>query len=116
MLRCDAFSPQVELKKAVPKEESRPVNYSTNQKTKKVFLGGLAPETTKEDIKESLYTVVSESEVEDVQIMTEKITEKPRGFGFAIFSTCEVADLVCSKKYFKIRVFLINAHHKAPMC
>ena len=94
----------MEVKKAVPKEESRPVQYST-QKTKKVFLGGLAPETTKEDVKEALETDHMNPTIVDVQIMTEKGTEKPRGFGFAIFTEFEYVDKLCSKKYVRIKVF-----------
>ena len=53
-------------------------------RVKKVFLGGLAPDATKEQIVESLEKVCCEGCVADVSIMTEKGTEKPRGFGFAI--------------------------------
>ena len=53
-------------------------------RVKKVFLGGLAPDATKEQVIESLEKVCCCGCVADVTIMTEKGTEKPRGFGFAI--------------------------------
>lgn len=84
---------------AVPKPESRPVRY-TAQRTKKVFLGGISPDTVKEDIMEAL----KDFGIIDAQVMTEKGTEKPRGFGFAIFENFEAAEKVCAKKYFEIKV------------
>lgn len=94
----------MEIKKAVPKEESRPVHFSQHQKTKKVFLGGLSPETTREDIMAAMETCPENPTIADVQIMTEKYTEKPRGFGFVLFNDFDIVDSTCEKKYFKIRV------------
>jgi len=96
---CDL---QVETKRAVPREESD-VRTVPKEKTKKVFLGGISPETTKEDI----WPVVQEyGPLIDVQVMTEKGTEKPRGFAFAIFETHESAERFCAKKFHKIKVFI----------
>lgn len=44
--------------------------------------------------------------VMDVQIMTEKNTDKPRGFGFAILEDFDSVDKLCIKKYHRIRVKL----------
>ena len=35
--------------------------------------------------------------------MTEKETERPRGFGFVTFDDCETVENICSIKHFKIR-------------
>lgn len=100
-LSNDLLIPQVEVKRAVPKEDISAPSSSSSAKTRKVFLGGLAPETTKDDIR-----VVAElfGNVTDIQIMTEKYTEKPRGFGFVIFDDYDPAQRMCDKKYHKIRV------------
>ena len=90
---------------AIPKEQLRPqkddIRSQGDSKSKKVFLGGIAPETTKEEITDVMEEF---GEVEMVQIMTEKGTEKPRGFGFVTFKEFEAADNLCRKKYHRIRV------------
>jgi RNA recognition motif-containing protein len=94
----------VEVKKAVPKEESRPgsvgAGQPTSRGTKKVFLGGLSPETTKEDV----MAAFTNERVQDVVIMTDKNTEKPRGFGFIIFEDFATAQRVCLKKFYQVKV------------
>ncbi len=42
--------------------------------------------------------------VVEVQIMKDKNTDKPRGFGFAIFDDCDTVDKLCIKKYVRVRV------------
>ena len=82
----------------MPREEKNP---QAHQRTKKVFLGGLSPDTTKQDI---LDVVEQYGKVMDVQIMTEKNTNKPRGFGFAILDDFDDVDKLCIKKYHRIKV------------
>ena len=93
------FSLQVEAKKAVPRESSR--SKGPQMRTRKVFLGGLDANTTKEDIKETFMEI---GKLTDIQIITEKETERPRGFGFVTFDDFETVENVCSVKHFKIRV------------
>lgn len=70
-------------------------------RTKKVFLGGLSLSTEEGDIRAVLEPL---GELESVQIMTEKETGKPRGFGFATFADFDVVDKICIKKFIKIKV------------
>ena len=91
----------MECKRAVPREEKNP---QAHQRTKKVFLGGLSPETTKQDI---LDVIEQYGKVMDVQIMTEKNTNKPRGFGFAILDCYDDVDKLCIKKYHRIKVVCV---------
>lgn len=100
---------QIEAKKAVPKDHSRRGGggggggggYAHSTRTRKAFLGGLDPATTKEDIKETFMDIGT---LTDIQIMTEKGTEKPRGFGFISFEDYETVEDICAIKHFKIRV------------
>lgn len=86
------------MKRAVPREEKNP---QAHQRTKKVFLGGLSPDTSADDIRAVLEQY---GKVMDVQIMTEKNTEKPRGFGFAILDDYDDVDKLCIKKFHRIKV------------
>lgn len=36
--------------------------------------------------------------------MREKDTERPRGFGFAVFESMDTVENVCQKRYIKIKV------------
>ena len=91
------------MKKAIPKEDCRPPGHSpmASTPTKKVFLGGLPLEATKDRITECL---ASYGPLSSVQIMTAKETEKPRGFGFATFEEFDDAKKLCAMKYIKIDV------------
>ncbi len=99
---------QVEVKRARPKEKRsaaappQPVmgRGPVQVDTKKVFLGGLSRQTTKEDIIEALkdYGIVS------AQVMTKKGSEKPRGFAFAYFDSVESARAVADMHYVDILV------------
>lgn len=66
-----------------------------------MFLGGLSLDTYEQDIRNVLeeYGIV-----EDIQIMKDKNTDKPRGFGFAILSDVDVVDKLCIKKFIRIKV------------
>lgn len=70
-------------------------------RTKKVFLGGLSLQTEERDIRDVLEPLGG---LESVQIMTEKDSNKPRGFGFATFVDYDVVDKICLKKFIKIKV------------
>ena len=82
---------QVDVKPAVPKNQSRGPGgqngVETVTRTKKIFLGGLKPDVTKEDIE----AVMGYDKLSDAVVMTDSITGKPRGFGFATFNTFEEA-------------------------
>ena len=91
----------MEAKKAVPKDQSKPSGSSQSVKTRKVFLGGLPPNTVKEDI---IKAFEDNGGLLDAQIMTEKVTEKPRGFGFAIFKEYSDVDRLLEQKHYRIKV------------
>lgn len=72
-------------------------------KTNKMFLGGLDPSTSKEDIKEAF---MEQGKIVSIEIMTEKETEKPRGFGFVTFDDTDTVENLCMIKHFVIKVSL----------
>ena len=64
-----------------------------------VFLGGLHLDTTSDEVTEMLSQY---GRVEEVTIKTDPDTEKPRGFGFAIFDNFDSVDKLCSERYVRI--------------
>ncbi len=70
----------VDPKRAVPKYQSKLIN-----KTKKVFLGGLHPDTTNDDVQMHFNQF---GEVEEVMLMYDRTTHRLRGFGFVKVTLC----------------------------
>jgi len=68
-------------------------------KTKKIFVGGLAPESTEEALK----TFFGEfGTVEDVILMYDRETKRPRGFGFVTFTAEEPVEKLVAKRYVQL--------------
>ncbi len=88
------------MKRAIPKEESRHTPLVSTP-SKKVFLGGLPAEVDKEQLTACMEPF---GPLVGVQIMTDKVTGNPRGFGFVIFEQYEDAKMLCDKKYIKVLV------------
>lgn len=59
-----------------------------SKQSKKIFVGGLPPSTTKQVLTDFFSNY---GEVEYAIVMTDKATEKPRGFGFIVFKNDEGA-------------------------
>ncbi|CAJ0847415.1 8701_t:CDS:2, partial [Entrophospora sp. SA101] len=72
----------IDPKRAIPREEQ--------EKTEKIFVGGIAPEVTEEEFKEyfSQFGVVK-----DATLMVDRDTGRPRGFGFITFESSEPVEV-----------------------
>jgi RNA recognition motif-containing protein len=84
---CPNLNTQVEAKKALPKEES-PVSkdqqaMASGQRTKKIFVGGLAPSVEEEHFRRYFEEFGG---VEDAVVMYDHENKRPRGFGFVTFA------------------------------
>lgn len=89
---------EVDAKKALPKEES-PVSkdmraVASGQRTKKIFVGGLAGTVDEEAFREYFGKFGT---VDDAVVMYDQQNRRPRGFGFITFSEEEAVDLVFAK-------------------
>ncbi|KAE9460749.1 hypothetical protein C3L33_07364, partial [Rhododendron williamsianum] len=62
----------------------------------KLFIGGIAWETTEETLREHF---ANYGDVTEIVIMRDKITGRPRGFGFLVFSDPSVLDAVLQGKH-----------------
>lgn len=79
---------------AAPMEED--VGGGAGSSGAKLFLGGLSWDTTDDKLKEyfSKYGTV-----EDVVVMKDRVTKRPRGFGFITFSDPSAAQAACSETH-----------------
>jgi len=89
---------EVDAKKALPKEES-PVSkdmqaVASGQRTKKIFVGGLAG-----SVDEAVFTEYfgKFGRVEDAVVMYDQQNRRPRGFGFITFAEEEAVEAVFAK-------------------
>lgn len=97
----------IEPKRAVAREETGRSSSSETEKSRKVFVGGLASSTTEEDVRDCFTKFCEEAgkgRVEEVMLLKDKENhDRLRGFCFVIFDCDEIVDKVCSVKYFEIR-------------
>ena len=103
------YLPQIEVKRAYMQQRNSQTSAPPSvEKTKKVFVGGLDAATNKEDIEEAFIGTGCNS----VQLMTEKGTERPRGFAFIYFDSVESAGKVCEQKWFKVKVSVVRRRYR----
>jgi len=75
-------------------QESGP---GTLARVKKVFVGGISPDTTEDHMQEYFSQYGS---VESVSVITDKETGKSRGFGFVTYFDFDPVDKICGKILF----------------
>ncbi|CAN4116563.1 unnamed protein product [Withania somnifera] len=97
----------VEAKRALSRDEqqdpksgnmgsARSFGGSGNNRTKKIFVGGLPPSLTEDGFRTYFETY---GNVTDVAIMYDQQTNRPRGFGFISFDSEDAVDRVLQKTY-----------------
>jgi RNA recognition motif-containing protein len=92
------YDPDQKLSTADKGEGKQPVADPTQRK---VFVGGLTSTTTALSLKKVFSAV---GEVEHASVRRDKLTNKPRGFGFVTFVEVEAAQRAAEKRVFKIDV------------
>ncbi|CAG8503029.1 3381_t:CDS:2 [Racocetra fulgida] len=82
----------IDPKRAIPREEQ--------EKTEKIFVGGIAPEVTEEEFKEYFSQF---GHVIDATLMVDRDTGRPRGFGFITFDSSEPVEKAMNRQDLEIR-------------
>eukprot|EP00252_Welwitschia_mirabilis_P023124 TRINITY_DN6469_c0_g1_i1.p1 TRINITY_DN6469_c0_g1~~TRINITY_DN6469_c0_g1_i1.p1 ORF type:complete len:398 (+),score=96.80 TRINITY_DN6469_c0_g1_i1:323-1516(+) len=111
---------QVELKKALPREEqqrntqmsgSNPRPGPGATRTKKIFVGGLAPTVTEVDFRKHFEQF---GNITDVVVMYDHVSNRPRGFGFITFDSEEAVDRVLTKNSYELHGKMVEVKRALP--
>ncbi|XP_052202166.1 heterogeneous nuclear ribonucleoprotein 1-like [Diospyros lotus] len=117
----------VEVKKAIPRSEQHQNKYqnklpnrnsrkndsrTTDQfRTKKIFVGGLAPSLTEEEFKSYFEKF---GRIADVVVMHDSETSRPRGFGFITFDSEDAVEDVMQKSFHELTGKLVEVKRAVP--
>lgn len=86
--------------KTVDPKPAAPINKPPHLRVKKIFVGGLKPETTDQQIRE--YFGAQYAPVRDIEYVTEHSTNKRRGFCFVSFDSEDTVDKICELQFHHI--------------
>lgn len=93
----------IDPKRAIPREEQ--------DKTAKIFVGGVGGDVTEDDFRvffEQYGTVI------DAQLMMDKDTGRPRGFGFVTFDSDKAVEKIVSEKFLILKNKPIEVKRAEP--
>lgn len=108
---------QVELKRAMPREEQQrnaqksSSNVGAGPRTKKIFVGGLAPTVTEDEFRRYFEQF---GNITDVVVMYDHISQRPRGFGFITYDSEDAVDKVVTKNFHELHDKMVEVKRALP--
>ncbi|KAJ7334367.1 hypothetical protein OS493_014678 [Desmophyllum pertusum] len=79
----------VYIRRAIPKNDPDPL---ANEKTKKLFIGGLNEEASEEEVRDVLAVFAPRHPPSEIKFMRDRGTNKFKGYAFALFDSEDIVD------------------------
>eukprot|EP00252_Welwitschia_mirabilis_P024338 TRINITY_DN7182_c0_g1_i1.p1 TRINITY_DN7182_c0_g1~~TRINITY_DN7182_c0_g1_i1.p1 ORF type:complete len:394 (+),score=83.67 TRINITY_DN7182_c0_g1_i1:404-1585(+) len=104
----------VEAKKVVPREDQQSNQRTSNMtgpRTKKIFVGGLAPTVTEDDFRKYFEQF---GNITDVVVMYDHTTQRHRGFGFITYDSEDSVDKVLQQTFHELKEKTVEVKRAIP--
>lgn len=108
-------SKKVDPKPALLKSSAGSLTQISNERDKKIFLGGIDSNTTEDQVRESLELALGKcNTVSFIDIKTDKVTRRNKGFGFVAFSDEHSVKMLVEKRFVSINGKMVECKKAEP--